>query len=419
MRRILSYLISAVATSGVPFLLSIVLARFLSVHDVGVIALYTTQVAFATVLIGFGAYASVQARFFIDPTGFPAYLSACVCFHVLTLVVGAVLLGIFGANFSTWASLETWALWVVLGVALGQSLFNMQLLLVQAKGWAKRYLLLSFAQAGLLAILAPALAVGMGLGWRGFVYGQIGAMGLMASLAIYALVRQFGLKWYCRWSGLLANLKFGLGLLPHSLAGFVIVGYDRIFVATHAGVAQTGIYSIMLQIGMLISMIVTAVNKVYTPWLYARLRDEQEWHRIARTTWMGMMAVVLLCGVLAPAIYFGIEPLLGKQFLPGRELVIWVVLGGMVNGIYLLLTNMIFFSERMLLLSAATMSGALAKWLLIPTLFDHYGLRGAAASNVVGLIVTTLLVMTFAAGLYDRRVLFGNAFGAKEKTGHA
>ena len=418
MHKFLIYFLSTAASSGIPFLLSIALARFLPVSDSGLIALYTTQVSLAALIVGLGAYSSVQARYFLDLARFASYLSASVALHVLGLALVLCALILVGEPIAAWASLPLWALCVAVSVAFMQCILNMNLLLSQARGWAGRFLLIQLSQTIPLAIFAPVLAVWAGLGWQGFVLAQLGQFLLITVWNLAALVRQFGLRLRFDVEDLIANFRFGLALVPHSLAGFIVVGYDRIYVSAHAGAASTGIYSMMLQIGMLVSMVVTALNKVYTPWLYARLRDSSQWHYIARSTWTGVAAVVAVCALFYPLAYYGVGPLLGEKFLSGRDFVGWMILGGLINGIYLLVTNMIFFSERMLLLSCASVAGALAKWLLLPWLFGLYGLQGAAASNVAGLVVIAILVMVFTVHIYDRRVLFGTLLGTPLEKRH-
>lgn len=417
-RDFLIYFLSTAVSSGIPFLLSLGLARFLPVDESGMIALYTTQVSLAALIVGLGAYASVQARYYLDPARFASYLSASVALHVLGLVLVLCVLVLVGEPIAAWASLPLWALCAALAVAFMQCILNMHLLLSQARGWAGRFLVIQLLQTVPLAIFAPLLTVVSGLGWKGFVLAQVGQLLFLTVWTMTALVRKFGLCLRFDFKDLMANARFGMALVPHSLAGFIVVGYDRIYVSTHAGAAATGIYSVMMQIGMLVSMIVTAINKVYTPWLYERLSDASKWHDISHSTWKGVVAVLALCAAFYPLAYFGIEPLLGEKFLPGQDLVGWMILGGLVNGIYLLVTNMIFYSERILLLSCASVAGALTKWLLLPWSFDLYGTQGAAASNVAGLLVTTLLVMGFSVHIYDRRVLFGTLLGSPRQKRH-
>lgn len=412
MSKFLIYFFSAAASSGVPFLLSLILGRFLPVVDSGLIALYSTQVSLAVLIVGLGSYASVQARYFLDVTRFASYLSASVALHTLGFGLVVIVLAIAGQLIATWASLPLWWLYVAAIVAFMQCILNMHLLLSQARGWARRFFLLQLAQTLPLAIFAPLLAVGAGLGAKGFVLAQLGQLILVTVWNLRELVFRFGLGFRFDFQDLVANVRFGIALVPHSIAGFFVVGYDRIYVSDHAGLVPAGIYTMMLQIGMVVSVIVLALNRVYTPWLYSRLNHVSQWKYITRFTWAGVAILFVICALFYPVAYLAIGPLLGDKFIPGRDLLGWMILGGLVNGIYLLFTNMIFFSERMLLLSLASLVGALSKLFFLPILFRMYGLQGAAASNVVGLAVTALLVIGFVVHIYDRRLVFGSLLGS-------
>lgn len=408
MINFLVYFVSTIISSGVPFLLSLVLANLLPVADSGFIALYLAQVGLAVMVIGLGSYASVQARYFRDQARFGSYLSACLFLHVLGLIAILLALNFFGDAISVWASLPLWTLNIAALVAFMQCIINMHILLSQASGLVMRFFVIQLTQTLPLVIFAPLLAVVIELGWKGFVLAQVGQVLLGTVWSLSVLMRKFRLRFRFAACDLIANARFGIALVPHNLAGFIVVGYDRIYVGAHAGPEAAGLYSIMLQIGMLVSLLTTAINKIYTPWLYARLDDSSQWQKIATRTWIGVAVIFLVSIAFYPIVYLCIPSLLGSKFMVAPELIGWMILGGLFNAIYLLLTNMLFYSERVLFLSIASLVGALTKWLLMPIFFDLYGLEGVAASNVVGLVIIVLLVIIFVIKTYDQRLLFGS-----------
>ena len=159
MQNIIIYFISTAVSSGVPFILSLFLARDLPLVDSGLIALYLTQVSVAALMVGLGAYSSVQARYFIDSERFSSYLSACVAFHLIGWLILQAALLLVGDQASSFASLPLWAISAAVTAALLQCLVNMHLLLSQARGWSWRFLSIQVAQTLPLAILSPILAI--------------------------------------------------------------------------------------------------------------------------------------------------------------------------------------------------------------------------------------------------------------------
>lgn len=74
-------------------------------------------------------------------------------------------------------------------------------------------------------------------------------------------------KDYWKWSLLLA-----LPLVPHYLSEILLGHADRIMINSMCGSAQAGIYNIVYQISMVMTILRTGINGSFTPWMYQSMK---------------------------------------------------------------------------------------------------------------------------------------------------
>src|SRR5690606_12715972 len=127
-------------------------------------------------------------------------------------------------------------------------------------------------------------------------------------------------------------------------------------------------------------LIFDAVNKAYIPWLYERLQRDQmaEKRQIVRYTYIYFGICLVLAGLGFVCGPFFIRLLAGEQYAAAGEVIGWLVLGQSLSGMYLMVTNYIFFSKRTAMLSLATITSGLLNVGLLLLLIEPLGLLGAA-----------------------------------------
>src|SRR5690606_4354598 len=159
------------------------------------------------------------------------------------------------------------------------------------------------------------------------------------------------------------------------------------------GLAQAGIYMVAVQFAAALALVFDAVNKAYVPWLFERLKrdDVHEKRQIVIFTY-GWYALIL-CGA---ALAFIIGPSLitfvaGEDYADAGNVIGWLALGQVFGGMYLMVTNYIFFSKRTGLLSLVTIVSGLLNVVLLFAMIGAFGLEGAAYSFCIAMAVRFLL----------------------------
>ncbi|GAB1400783.1 hypothetical protein MASR1M66_22380 [Aminivibrio sp.] len=72
-------------------------------------------------------------------------------------------------------------------------------------------------------------------------------------MGLYILLQKKWLSFSFDKAYLAHALRFGIPLIPHSLAGILNTSIDRLFITHMVGIADTGLYTVGYQIGTVIA----------------------------------------------------------------------------------------------------------------------------------------------------------------------
>ncbi len=168
---------------------------------------------------------------------------------------------------------------------------------------------------------------------------------------------------------------------------------DRFVINDKLGLGQVGIYMVAVQLVAVMGLVFDAINNAYVPWLFERLKRDQMDEKKQIVRWTYVYSFVLIC--IAGLAFFIGGPLLiiiaGKEYSDASEVVGWLALGQTFNGMYLMVTNYIFFSKRTALLSLSTIAAGLIHLSLLYPLINNMGLQGAAVAYAISMALKFLL----------------------------
>ena len=194
----------------------------------------------------------------------------------------------------------------------------------------------------------------------------------------------------------------GAPLLPHALGGLVIEGMDRVMITRMVGVEHTGLYSVGLQVGMLVLFVTSSFNMAWVPWLFARLKvaDDAEKRRIVGVTYAYGAAILGLAALLAVSAPVFFRLFVGRDFSGGAEYVRWIGLGYAFNGMYMMAVNYIFYVEKTYLVAVVTALSALVNAVATYALIRTNGAVGAAQGFMLAHLASFVLAWFFSARAY-------------------
>ena len=391
------YMISNILNAVIPFALLPILTRYLSPEEYGEVAMFQTFLGALAAFIGLSMQGAAGRKFYDGNLGkhdLAEFIGACLQILLVTSLVSLLMLSLFQSKFTEWLGLD--ARWVLLAVLVTSSNVVAQLRLGQwqVRKQAVKYGVLQISRSLLNVALSLALVVLLSQGVGGRISAQIWTAGIFAILALW-LLKQGNLLRFFVWRPdyIREALNFGVPLIPHVGGMFLLASVDRFVINSELGLEQTGVYMVAIQFAGAAALIFDAINKAYVPWLFERLKRDQEDEKRQIVLFTYGWYALILCGA---GLAFLIGPWLvtfvaGEKYSRAGDVIGWLVLGQVFGGMYLMVTNYVFFSKRTGLLSLATISSGLINVFLLLVLIEKLGLEGAAYAFCSAMAIRFLL----------------------------
>lgn len=377
------YGIANVVSAGVPFLLIPILTRALSPADYGLVINFYLLVTLSISVAGLSVHGAVAAKWF-DRSGrdFPRLVGTAVLLAVCSTLLCSLVLLACAHLLRSELDLAP-RFWVLAAVNAGATVvIGVRAALWQSQGHALRAASLQVVTASLNVGLSLLGVFALSMGGEGRIYGSVVASVVCACAAAWLLFGAHDARLALARTDVRELLRFGIPLIPHALAGAILVTSDRFAVSALLGGEALGIYGTAAQIGMVMGVLGDAMSKASLPWIFSQLAARTP---LARLRVVGATyALIPVWLSIAVGLWIALKVtgslILGQSFAPAINLSIWFLLGGAASAVYFNIAGLFFFNAKNGWLSFATFSSALVAVILAPTLIHALGLVGGALS---------------------------------------
>lgn len=362
--------------------------------------MFTVLTAVVAAIAGLGTHGAVTREYFLrSREEFASFVGTCI---LILAVSSAALLGlvvIFGRPLSSITGIPEHWLGGAVFMGVGQLLCSIGLVIWQVRGLPAIYGVFQVGASLCNALLSLALVVGLEMGWRGRVLGQVVAVFLMGVLAIVVLVRA---GWICfRYSHDHARsaMRYGMPLVFHALGATAVAMTDRTLITNLVGIDETGLYVVAAQIAMVVTFFADSFNRAYAPWLFERLKDGDVMarRRIVIGTYWYYAAILLLAGLLILVAPLLINFIVGPKFSGVVRYIFWLSLASAFGGMYYMVTLYIQFSGKTERLAGVTLLVGALNILLCYLLIQWHGGIGAAQATAISQLLAFLATWWMAA----------------------
>lgn len=391
------YLGTNILNAAIPFLLLPFLTRYLDPAEYGKVAMFQMLIVALGAFVGVNVAGATARKYFDLDTGrnqLDVFIGACLQILAASTALIGVIFYIFGKYIAGW--LDIGFTWLFLALLVSFSAVIIQIRLAQWQisqrplFYGAFLLLNSVVNVGLSIMLVA----WMGKGAEGRIDAQVFASAICALLAIASLKKERLLK-ISGWHREFFNeaLRFGVPLIPHVAGGFLLMSADRFVIKSQLGLGSAGLYTVAFQVSMGLNLVFDSINKAYVPWLYHRLSEnlEETKRRIVKYTYLWFIAIIFLGGTL-----FFVGPLIVKTVAGGRyhasaDIVGYLFVAQALAGMYLMVTNYIFYSKRTGALSVTTFFAGALNVVLMLILVRYMGLTGAGLAFIISMSIRFLL----------------------------
>jgi len=395
-RRVLKdftvYGIGSILPKAVAFLLIPVYTRFLTPEDYGILSLATMIATMATVALTLGQNGSLTLYFRSSQAEEDG--EAGIRSMLFSVVVAVLAFGAAATALLMWAgpkvtpsllSSERITFDPYLQTALWIAYLGVPLALLQAvnraRGQAKTHTTFQLASFAVNVSATLYFIAALRQGAIGSLRGTLTATLVLLPVALALLVREMEFKFSWHW--LKRSLVFGLPLVPHYFAGWLLTFADRYMLERLSTIEAVGLYSLAYNVSMALSLVTSSLNQAWGPIYYDMAGDEDQRGLLPR------LSTIYAAGVTIAAIAFLalsrelLVILAAERYWEAAGVVPIVTAGYYAFAMYSVLSTGTFFAKRtgriMLLTSFAAAANIGANLLLIP----RYGMYGAAWATLI------------------------------------
>lgn len=241
------------------------------------------------------------------------------------------------------------------------------------------------------------------MNWEGRVYGIVGSFALFTIIGFFILYRLSLLKFTFDREFLNVSMKFGLPLIPHSIAGIFLAMSDRVFLVNMLGESSVGIYSVAFQIASAITIILSSINQAWAPNLFEKLNSNptrEDKRTIVKTTYkiMGIMTLITLSFIFISSVVFDI--FIDESYHDGKTITNYIAVAFLFQGFYFMVTNYILYSKKTHILSYITLFSVLIVFVSNYLLISTYGVIGAAYAMIIVWVIFFFITWIVSNKIY-------------------
>lgn len=397
------YLFSNILNAAIPFVLLPILTRYLSPGEYGQIAMFQTMLIGIGAFIGLNTVGAANRKFYDDNLNskdVSSFNGSCLQILIFTLFTSAIVVMVAEGVLADFLSIPSEWLYLAILVSSCTFLINFRLGQWQVRKSAKKYGLLQVGNSFLNMSLTLIFIIFYTKGAQGRIDALLYSGMVSATIAIFVLYKdQLVSLRKINKTHIKEALNFGMPLVPHVFGAFLLTAADRFVINDKLGLAEAGIYMVAVQVSMALTIVFDAINKSYVPWLFERLKrnDEKEKIIIVKNTY-----IYFLCVLSLAALSFLVGPVVitlvvGDEYRSAGSVIGWLCLGQVFGGMYLMVTNYIFFAKKTSRLSLVTISSGLLNLLTMLLLVNYLGIQGAAIAFATSKMVQFLLTWWLAS----------------------
>ena len=208
---------------------------------------------------------------------------------------------------------------------------------------------------------------------------------LLFVIPIYFLLMIRGKKFvnFSIWKRLLI---FAIPLIPHYLAQHIMTSADRIMLTNMVSQADTGIYSVVLNVGMVATIIWNAINASLIPHTFENL-NERKYKDINHIVLILISGYAMMCvgvSLIAPEILKILAP---EEYYAGVNAIPAIAGTAFLSALYNIYANIEFYYKKTFFIALSTIIASLSNILLNILLIPRLSYVGAAYTTLISYII--------------------------------
>lgn len=375
------YLIANGISGLIPFALLLILTRYLSPEDFGIVALYTALTAIASAIFSLGLNGAIGRYYFeLSKQNFSIFVGSCLSIVGIAGLIFSILIFAFGDFIFSVIHFPVKWIWAVLLTGIAQVVMLIGLAIFQVRNQVFHFTLTQIAQAGITGILSIIFVTAISWGWEGRILAQVFSVVASSIAILYYLIKSRSIIFCLNRDYCYEALKYGLPLAIHAIGGIAVSLSDRFILARLTTLEDIGFYAVAGQIVTIFIFAVDAFNRAYSPWLFSVLSEgkPEAYNRIVKGTYVYFVSIFLLAIIFAKFSEWFLRFAFVGKYLDAIEFIFPLCLAAAFMGMYYMVTLYLQFAKRTKQLASITLIVGGINILLSIKLVEWYGAIGAS-----------------------------------------
>ena len=185
-------------------------------------------------------------------------------------------------------------------------------------------------------------------------------------------------------------IAFNLPLLPHYLSNAILGSSDRIMIQRMVGVSAAGIYSRAYSSAQIMTMVIEALNKTMSPWLYQKIR-EKNYAAIPKVVYPSLILIaaanLALIAIAPEAVAIFAPP----EYQEAIYVIPPVAMSVFATYLYLCFAPFEFYYEKRIWTTIGTLTSAAANIILNYIFIQLCGYQAAGYTTLVCYLVNSFM----------------------------
>lgn len=397
------YLGASFVNKAIPFFLLPILTRYLTTAEYGILAIYQVMLSFGVPLVGINMQTNITRNFFIKDKryiGEIVFSLFLVLSFTSTLVVVLIILYLItgGQSFSI---PDRW-IYVLPLISFMNMVNNFNLTILRNRKRAFEYGVFEISKTILDVSITLLLIISYNYGWEGRAEGILWASLIIGMASIFRIWQSGYLLFEIDLKKIKEIILISLPLLPHALGSVILTLGDRIFIDQMVSTSAVGIYTVGYQFGMIMTLVVMAFNRSWSPWMYEKLAESnfESKRTIVKATYLISAGFIILALVVTGISYFLLPLMTPTEYHGASIFVIWIGIGYAFNGMYTLVFPYGVHVGKTSYLGITTMLATIFNLAANYYLITWNGPIGAAQATLISYLLMFICVWWYSNRLF-------------------
>ena len=389
------YLVGNISTKAIAFITIPLFTRLLTPDEYGIVNTYSSWVHIASVLVTLSLYNSFRMAYVENKDDFESYCASVIRLSGLLFIISMVVATVFML-----ISADVKNIWWMIYCCLIQAYGTFCVTAMSTKymlqfNYTKRavYMIIPNAFCAILALLLMYLNTENRIFWRIFAYVLV----YIAFICVTLLETRKGRTKREYWK---YAITYSLPLVFHGLSLVVLSSSDRIMITSLVGAAQSGIYSLVYNLGLIATAVATSLEGIWLPWFITKLKKEEIYKINDKVTYLIENITVVVIGVMlvSPEI---LQIMASKTYWVGKPIIFPIVLASYITFLYDLAVNVEYQYKATKVIASNTIMAALINKGLNIVLIPTFGAIAAAYTTVIAYLFSLIFHLIYAKKLVN------------------